>query len=105
MSSKFLSIFVCIILLSGCAIPKVVEISMPNDNILSCAEIEDEIKIANQAIIDADEKRGVNALNTAAFLFWLPGLAATYLNVNEAIAAAKSRITLLEKTKIDNNCS
>ena len=42
--------------------------------------------------------------NVAAVLFWLPGLAATYMNVNEAVEAGEERLDVLYNLKAKKNC-
>jgi hypothetical protein len=79
------------LILGGCATPHVVEKEKLSDEKLSCAELRAEIKEAERYKEEARKERGVTGTNVAAVLFFLPGLAATYVNTEDAIRAAEAR--------------
>ena len=97
-----LSLFV---VCTSCATPTVINVIGPNDNKLSCKELNTEIIIANQYFNEAqDAKKMSKPHNVAALLFFLPAAGATYWNVDSAIAAAKNRAIHLNKLKEKKGC-
>ncbi len=104
-SKKFFSILFVFSILVSCSVPKVVELETPNDNQLSCTQLDTEIKKTEDIKAEGENKWGINTTNIAATLFWLPGLAATYLNVQEAKEAADNRIEYLRNLKLQKNCN
>lgn len=91
-------------LMTGCATPKVVDVKQTGDANLSCAQIKEQIAEASEFETKARDTRKVNGTNVAAAVFFLPGLAATYLNSEEAITAAKERREHLDKLAAQKNC-
>lgn len=92
------------VLATGCATPKVVDVKKTGDASLSCAQIRDQIAEAEEFEHKARDTRKVNSTNVAAAVFFLPGLAATYLNSEEAIDAARERREHLTKLGEQKNC-
>ncbi len=88
----------------ACAKPYVVETRQYGDADKSCSQLDSEIYRTEQVIRDAKEERGMTGTNVAAVLFWLPGLAATYMNVNEAVEAGEERLDVLYNLKAKKNC-
>lgn len=80
-----------LIFLVSCATPKVIEEVEIGDNNLSCSQLEAEFRYAQHMEESARSERGITSTNVAATLFFLPGLAATYINTDEAIDAAQDR--------------
>ena len=102
---KILSSLVMLTFVASCATPHVVTVIGPNDNRMSCSELDNEIAIAAKFKRDAKaEKNYGTATNVGALLFWLPGLVATQMNANEAIRAADDRINHLSRLKSQKNC-
>jgi hypothetical protein len=74
------------------------------DDSLTCQQLDREIERTDDVIRDAKSERGVTGTNVAATLFWLPGLAATWINVYEAIDAGNERIDHLQNLKYKKGC-
>ena len=100
--SVILSLFlVC----SSCAAPTAINVIGPNDNELDCKELSLEISKANQHADEAQEAKKVGKPhNIGAILFFLPGMAFTMENVEEASKAAKERAIHLNKLKEKKDC-
>ena len=96
----FSSLFV-----SACASPEVVKKQQIGDTSLSCTELMLAIEEAKRFEEDAREERTVTGTNVAAALFWWPGLAATYINTDDAIDAATDRQEYLNGLFEKKNCS
>ena len=104
MKNKIL-ILTSILYLTSCAAPKVVNIIQPNDNNLSCKELSDEIKKANDYADEANEAKKMDKPhNLGAILFFLPGYGVTLKNIDEALIAAKERAIHLNKIKEKKEC-
>ncbi len=104
MKNKIL-ILTCILYLTSCANPKVVNIIQPNDNNLSCEELSEEIKKANDYADEANEAKKMDKPhNLGAILFFLPGYGVTLKNIDEALIAAKERAIHLNKIKEKKEC-
>ena len=89
----------------SCATPTVVNVIQPNDNELSCKELNLEIAKANQYADEAQAAKKANKPhNIGAILFFLPGLGFSMANIDEASKAAKERSIHLNKIKVDKNC-
>ena len=89
----------------SCATPTVVNVIGPNDNELSCKELNNEIAKANQYADEAQKaKKTGNSHNIGAILFFLPGYGMTMKNVAEATEAAKARALHLSKLKEKKKC-
>jgi hypothetical protein len=96
------SIFV-LTLLFGCASPTVVQSVKPGDAGLSCAQLQNELADADRFKKDAQGEKGVTGGNAARLLFW-PAIIGTYMNANEAIAAADNRMVNLTNLMSKGNC-
>ena len=96
----------CIVItaaLVGCATPTVVQTVKPGDAGLSCAQLQNEFADAEKFKKDAEGEKGVTGGNTARLLFW-PAIIGTYMNANEAIAAADNRKVHLANVMTQKNC-
>lgn len=91
-------------LVTGCATPQVVDVKKTGDTSLTCAQIQEQIAEAGDFEKKARDTRKVNNTNVAAAVFFLPGLAATYINSEEAINAAKERRAYLDKLAEQKKC-
>lgn len=100
-------LFVSLILFSlaivGCASPTVVQSVKPGDAGLSCAQLQNEFADAERFKKDAAGEKGVTGGNVARVLFW-PAIIGTYMNANEAIAAADNRMVNLNNLMSKSNC-
>ena len=102
---KILTLLILIIFLTSCATPTVVNVIQPNDNKLSCKELDTEIAKANEYANEAqDAKKAGKPHNIGAVLFFLPGLGFSMANIDEASKAAKDRAIHLNKLKEKKNC-
>lgn len=77
--------------LMACASPTVVDEVQMYDNSLNCQQIYAEYQQAQRYEQEARDERGLTSTNVMSVIFWLPGLAATYLNTEDAIEAAQDR--------------
>lgn len=96
------AIFV-VTLLFGCASSTVVQSVKPGDAGLSCAQLQNELADADRFKKDAQGEKGVTGGNAARLLFW-PAIIGTYMNANEAIAAADNRMVNLTNLMSKGNC-
>ena len=102
---KIISLFFLVLFLNGCATPHVVSVVGPNDNSMSCSQLDNEIAISSNFKRDAKSEKSLGtATNVGALLFWLPGMVATQMNANEAIRAADDRINHLNRLKSKKGC-
>ena len=102
---KIISLFFLVLFLNACATPHVVSVIGPNDNNMSCSELDNEIAISSNFKRDAKAEKSLGtATNVGALLFWLPGMVATQMNANEAIRAADDRINHLNRLKSKKSC-
>ena len=102
---RFAHIFFIFVLLSSCATPTVVNVVGPNDNALTCSQLDTQIAIANKYADDAKKEKDMGTgTNISALLFWLPGLWATHKNVGEAVDAANRRAEHLSNIKLRKDC-
>ena len=102
---KSITSLVLLIFVASCATPHVVSVVGPNDNKMTCSELDNEIAIASNFKRDAKAEKSLGtATNVGALLFWLPGMVATQMNANEAIRAADDRINHLTRLKAKKNC-
>ena len=90
-------------LLSACASPTVVQTMKPGDTGLSCAQLQNEFSDAERYKKEAEGEKGVTGGNTARLLFW-PAIVGTYMNANEAIAAAENRKVHLTNLMVQQKC-
>tara|TARA_B100000614_G_scaffold233831_1_gene229393 strand:- start:184 stop:498 length:315 start_codon:yes stop_codon:yes gene_type:complete len=102
---KILTLLILMIFLTSCATPTVVNVIQPNDNKLSCKELDTEIAKANEYANEAqDAKKAGKPHNIGAMLFFLPGLGFSMANIDEASKAAKDRAIHLNNLKEKKNC-
>lgn len=87
----------------GCASPTVVQTVKPGDPGLSCAQLQNEYTDAEKFKKEAEGEKGVTGGNTVRLLFW-PAIIGTYMNANEAIAAADNRKVHLTNLMTQKNC-
>ena len=104
MNKKFLIGFATVVLFGGCASPTVVQSVKPGDAGLNCGQLQNEYADADNLKKEADGAKGVTGGNVARLLFW-PSIVGTYMNANEAIAAADNRKVHLANQMIQKNCS
>ena len=79
-----------VVTLVGCASPTIVQTVKPGDTGLSCAQLQNEFSDAERFKREAEGEKGATGGNAARLLFW-PAIVGTYMNANEAIAAAETR--------------
>ena len=92
------------LMLAGCATPHVVDIVQPNDKLLNCPALQNEVDEL-QAFIDAAEhEKGVNWSNAGRAIVFPIGIWATYENANQAIDAANQRELYLRGLMDDKQC-
>lgn len=97
--------FIVFLFIQGCAKPYVVETKSVRDEKLSCGEIErklDEIEDYRQKAI---REKGITPENVASAVFFLPGLLATYSNVEDAVQAAEKRKQNLNDIYYEKKCT
>lgn len=92
-----------VLLLSACASPTVVQSTKPGDMGLSCAQLQNEYSDAERFKKEAEGEKGVTGGNVARILFW-PSIIGTYMNANEAIAAAENRKVHLANVMMNKKC-
>lgn len=101
-STKYL-LAAAVVALAGCASPTVVQSVKPGDTGLSCSQLQNEYSDAEKLRKSAEDEKGVTGGNTARLLFW-PAIIGTYMNANEAIAAADNRKVHLSNIMNQKNC-
>ena len=89
--------------LAGCASPTVVQSVKPGDTGLSCPQLQNEYSDSERFKKEAEGEKGVTGGNVARLLFW-PSIVGTYMNANEAIAAADNRRVHLANLMTQKNC-
>ena len=99
----FITISAVLLTLGGCASPTVVQSVKPGDAGLSCAQLQNEYADADKLKKTAADEKGVTGGNVARLLFW-PSIIGTYMNANEAIAAADNRMVNLANLMSRANC-
>lgn len=87
----------------GCASPTVVQSVKPGDAGLTCPQLQNEYVDAEKFKKDAEGEKGVTGGNVARILFW-PSIIGTYMNANEAIAAADNRKVNLANVMNQKGC-
>ena len=103
--NRILTFIFLALFLNACATPHVVSVIGPNDNKMSCSQLDGEIAIASNYKRDAKKEKGLGtATNVGALLFWLPGMVATQMNANDAIRAADERINHLTRLRSNKGC-
>ena len=102
---KIITFSFFVLFVAGCVTPHVVSVVGPNDNRMSCSELDNEISIASNYRRDAKSEKSLGtATNVGALLFWLPGMVATQMNANDAIKAADNRINHLNRLRSKKDC-
>ena len=104
MSVKMIVMILVAGLIVACAKPKVVQVTKPGDEGLTCAQIANEIDDLQNGIIDAKKEKGWTGGNIARGLLFWPAILGTHSNVNEAVNAANTRIVHLENLKKEKKC-
>lgn len=89
--------------LAGCATPYVVEPQKVTDSSLDCANLSMEMQQTARIRDQAVAERGITGTNLLGLIWW-PGLIATYYNTKEAIEAADSRASNLQRLYIYKGC-
>ena len=74
------------------------------DQRLNCQDIKGAIREANTFQQLADHEQGFTGTNVSSFLFWWPGLVATYINTKDAKEAAQNRKSHLAKIYNERKC-
>jgi hypothetical protein len=92
-----------VLLLSACATPTVIQSTKPGDMGLSCAQLQNEYSDAERFKKEAEGEKGVTGGNVARLLFW-PSIIGTYMNANEAVAAAENRKVHLANVMMNKKC-
>lgn len=90
-------------ILSGCASPTVTQAVKPGDVGLNCPTLQNEYSDADRFKKEAEGEKGVTGGNVARLLFW-PSIIGTYMNANEAIAAADNRKVHLANLMLQKGC-
>ncbi len=102
MNSKIFAVSL-VMCLSACASPTVVQSVKPGDPGLSCAQMQNDFADAEKFKKEAAAEKGVTGGNVARLLFW-PAIIGTYMNANEATAAADNRMVHLTNLMSQKNC-
>ncbi len=103
MKTKIIVSLTTVLLLGACASPTVVQAVKPGDTGLGCAQLQNEYADAENLKKEADGAKGVTGGNVARLLFW-PSIIGTYMNANEAIAAADNRRVNLANLMAQKGC-
>jgi hypothetical protein len=96
---KLLPMLVTVVL-AGCASPTVVQSVKPGD---ACPQLQNEYSDTDRFKKEAESEKGVTGGNVARLLFW-PSIVGTYMNANEAIAAADNRKVHLANLMTQKSC-
>jgi hypothetical protein len=97
------NLIVAIVVLCSCASPTVVQTIKPGDSGLSCPQLQNEYADAREFKQKASSEKGVTGGNVARLLLW-PTIVGTYMNANEAIAAADNRMVHLANLMVKRDC-
>jgi len=103
MKNAYIYMLAVVAIVSGCASPTVVQSIKPGDAGLSCPQLQNEYSDADRFKKEAEGEKGVTGGNAARLLFW-PAIIGTYMNANEAIAAAENRKVNLANLMNQKNC-
>jgi len=103
MTPKLFLILSCVFV-AGCATPHQVDVIQAGDQRLNCQDIKGAIREANTFHTLADHEQGLTGTNVSSFLFWWPGLIATYVNTNDAKDSAKERKAHLASLYSEKEC-
>ena len=93
-----------LIFLNSCAIPTVLNVTLPKDNELNCEKLEDALADAQEFRKKAIEATGTTLDNQLRGLFFWPALMVTYSNAHEAKVAAGERSVHLINIMQKKNC-
>lgn len=104
MKTKLSVGLIAALIVGGCASPTVVQSVKPGDTGLNCAQLQNEYADAEKLKKEADGEKGVTGGNVARLLFW-PSIIGTYMNANEAIAAADNRKVNLANLLAQKGCA
>ena len=99
---KKISILVFVFLYS-CAKPAVVEVIQPDDELLNCTELKEQIEETNKIKEEAEFSKGSGGNFARALLFW-PAWAQSLNNADDAMIAANNRSFHLIKLMRNKNC-
>ncbi len=97
-------LFISLILISACAKPKVLEVTLPGDKDLTCKEIMNELSEAQKIKREAEFAKGGTGGNIARMTLFWPAWAQTLHNADVAIVAANDRIYHLFKIMKNKKC-
>lgn len=86
-----LAVVLSFLVLAACSTSPKTQVVQMGDNSLTQQQIVAELSKLNQAEQDINSKKGLTGTNTAAFLFWWPGLAYTYYDASEALKMVEQR--------------
>ncbi|MBS0290457.1 MAG: hypothetical protein JSS07_10555 [Proteobacteria bacterium] len=86
---------ISLLLLAACSSSPKTQVVQLGDNQLTTGQIQAELAKLDQQEREINRKKGLNVTNTAAFLFWWPGLAYTYYDANEALKLIEQRRSYL----------
>lgn len=78
--------FVC-----GCATSPKMQTVQVGDNMLTKDQITCELSKLDETQQKIEANKGMTGTNVAAFLFWWPGLAYTYIDANDASRLVETR--------------
>ena len=91
------------ILFYSCAKPVVVEVIQPDDDLLNCTELRQEIEETNKIKDEAEFSKDSGGNIARAILFW-PAWAQSLNNADDAMIAANNRSFHLIKLMRKKNC-
>ncbi len=101
---KLPAVALAVLLASGCATSKKIQVVQVGDDKMSCAELTEDLEKLSAAEAAINEKKGATGTNVAAALFWLPGLAYTYYDAGQATEAIYARRSHITKLYNDKDC-
>ena len=87
----------------SCAKPTMVEITQPDDGLLNCKELKQEIEETNKIKEEAEFSKDSGGNIARALLFW-PAWAQSLNNADDAMIAANNRSFHLIKLMRNKNC-
>lgn len=101
-----LAMGLCLLFLAACSSSLKTQVVQMSDNTLSKQQIVEELSRLNEAEQEINSKKERMGTNSAAFLFWWPGLAYTYHDASEALKLVdqrRSHLTALYNQKFENH--
>ena len=90
--------------LSSCAASRKVQVVQTGDRGLSCSQLAAEMKKLDTAQAQVNANKGATGTNTAAALFWLPGVFSTYYDAGQATKQINQRRTHLRTLQRQKGC-